>query len=276
MDIARLNRHAWDRQAADGGRWSRPVSDVVIERARQGGWAIRLTPNADVPPDWIPPPDGLAILCLAGGGGQQAPVLAAAGGNVTVLDNSPGQLDADRDVASRHGLKLQLDLGDMRDLSRYASRKFDLIVHPISNCFVDDVRVVWRECYRVLRPGGRLLAGFLNPAFFIFDETADRDRRALEVRHSLPYSDLDSLGEREVEQRAHAGEGATFSHTLESLIGGQIDAGFLIAGFYEDDWDDEATTLNQYMPTAIATLALRPLTSGNEGREESGPGNSGP
>ena len=40
-------------------------------------------------------------------------------------------------------------------------------------------------------------------------------------------------------------------------IGGQIAAGFAIEGFYEDRWDNEATPLNQYMPTSMATLAVK-------------------
>ena len=35
---------------------------------------------------------GLKVLCLASGGGQQGPILAAIGADVTVFDNSQGQL----------------------------------------------------------------------------------------------------------------------------------------------------------------------------------------
>jgi SAM-dependent methyltransferase len=148
----------------------------------------------------------------------------------------------------------------MRDLSRYRKGSFDLIVHPVSNCFVDRVDVVWDECYRVLRPAGRLLAGFLNPALFIFDEAADREHRELMVRHRLPYADLEVMSADEIERRVNIGDGMTFSHSLEAQIGGQLEAGFLLAGLYEDDWNDEATALNRYMPTSLATLAVRPET----------------
>ena len=133
------------------------------------------------------------MLCLASGGGQQGPVLAAAGATVTVLDNSPRQLAQDRLVADRDGLELTTVLGDMRDLSAFADASFDLVFNPVSNVFCPDLAPVWRECYRVLRPGGELLAGFMNPDVFIFDADASENRDELVVRHALPYSDLTHL-----------------------------------------------------------------------------------
>ncbi len=98
-------------------------------------------------------------------------MLAAAGARVTVLDNSPRQLTQDRFVADREHLALQLVEGDMADLSQFASESFDLVFHPVSNCFVPDVRPIWREAFRVLRPGGRLVAGFLNPLVYLSTST---------------------------------------------------------------------------------------------------------
>ncbi len=42
-------------------------------------------------------------------------------------------------------------------------RSFDFIFHPFSNGYVDNVLPVWREAYRVLKPGGTMIAGFINP-----------------------------------------------------------------------------------------------------------------
>ena len=112
------------------------------------------------------------MLCLASGGGQQGPILAAAGANVTVFDNSPNQLAQDRLVADREGLTIETVLGDMADLSAFPDARFDLIFHPVSNVFAPDVRPVWKEAFRVLRPGGSLLAGFMNPVQYLFDDIA--------------------------------------------------------------------------------------------------------
>src|SRR5580658_7124734 len=98
------------------------------------------------------------MLCLASGGGQQGPILAAAGANVTVFDNSPAQLAQDRLVAEREGLVIETVQGDMANLCVFKDARFDLIIHPVSNVFVPDVKPVWREAYRILKPGGALLS----------------------------------------------------------------------------------------------------------------------
>src|SRR5690606_7312110 len=114
------------------------------------------------PKQWFGTLKGKDVLCLASGGGQQVPILAAAGGRVTSFDNSEEQLSRDRAVAEREGLGVETVQGDMADLSVFPDASFDLVFHPASNLFIPDVNPVWRECFRVLRPGGRLLSGFLN------------------------------------------------------------------------------------------------------------------
>jgi SAM-dependent methyltransferase len=258
MDIRAYNRLAWDKQVNGGNPWTIPVSPAAIEAARQGQWAIILTPSRPVPRAWFPDLSGLEVLCLASGGGQQGPILAAAGARVTVLDNSPKQLAQDRLVAERDGLEIHSVEGDMADLSIFPDQSFDLIVHPVSNLFVPDVRRVWAEAYRVLCPGGQLFAGFNNPAIYLFDREL-WERGILQVKHKLPYSDLDSLSAEERQRYIDAGDPLEFSHTLEDQIGGQIDAGFVITGFYEDAYGEEdKDLLTEYMPTFIVTRAVRP------------------
>jgi hypothetical protein len=58
-----------------------------------------------------------------------------------------------------------------------------------------------------------------------------------------------------------SGEAAQFSHSLESQIGGQLEAGFVLTGLYEDHWSEEATPLDPYFPVGLATRALKPPAS---------------
>jgi len=252
-DVRAFNRRAWDRQVEGGNPWTIPFGPEVIAAARKGEFSLLLTEQVPVPRSWFPPLPGLEVLCLASAGGQQGPVLAAAGARVTVFDNSPRQLARDREVAEREGLELRTIEGDMRDLSAFAAGSFDLVFHPVSNVFVPDVCPVWQEAYRVLRPGGILLSGFMNPVVYLSEQAEDG---SLEIRHPLPYSDLESLSAEEIRLRAERGDPLEFGHTLSDLIGGQCAAGFHITAFYEDRFADEPPA--RFTATYIATRAVKP------------------
>ncbi|MET3807223.1 SAM-dependent methyltransferase [Nakamurella sp. UYEF19] len=136
FDAVAYNRGAWDRQVDAGNQWTLPVEPEIIVRARAGDWSVVLIGTMPVPRGWFPGElAGVDVLCLGSGGGQQGPVLAAAGAAVTVLDNSPRQLDRDREVADRDGLTLRTVLGDMRELSAFSSCSFDVVFNPVSNVF---------------------------------------------------------------------------------------------------------------------------------------------
>ncbi|HET6473915.1 MAG TPA: class I SAM-dependent methyltransferase, partial [Pseudomonadales bacterium] len=168
-DLLEHNRRAWNRNSAARIRWSVPVEPDVIARARRGDWSVILTPDKAVPREWFGALAGARVLCLASGGGQQVPILAAAGADVVSFDLSDEQLARDAEVAARDGLAIRTVRGDMADLSVFGDASFDLIFHPVSNVFAPDPVPVWRECARVLRRGGALLVGCMNPAFFLFD-----------------------------------------------------------------------------------------------------------
>ncbi|WOO43323.1 class I SAM-dependent methyltransferase [Rubellicoccus peritrichatus] len=257
MNTVSYNRDAWNKQSRSGSRWSQPVDSSVIASAKAGEWEVILTPNKSVPQGWFGNLSGKKVLCLASGGGQQAPILAAAGARVHSFDNSDEQLAKDLMVAERDQLDLKTCQGDMADLSAFADESFDLIFHPVSNVFSESIRPVWQECFRVLKRGGRLLSGFMNPMFFLFDHEEAEETGTLEVQYALPFSDLKSLPKEKLDRIIQEGLAFEFGHTLDDQIGGQIEAGFAICGFYEDDWDDQATPLNKFASAYIATLARK-------------------
>ena len=255
MDIRSYNREAWNREVEGGeSRWTQPVSAQVIAKARRGEFSIVLTENKFVPLEWFPPLKGCDVLCLASGGGQQGPVLAAVGAQVTVFDNSPSQLKQDQVVAAREALDLTTVEGDAADLSIFPNESFDLVFNPCSTVFMQDVKIVWQECYRVLRHGGILMTGSMNSVHYIFD-LYKLDENILEVKHSIPYSDLTSLDKQDLEEYLEKGLPLEFGHSITDLIGGQCAAGFVITDLYEDTMND--SPLSKYHPSYIATRALK-------------------
>lgn len=251
-NVPSFNKEAWDRQVQSGKNpWTVPVSPELIARARTGDWSVVLTENKPVPHEWFPPMDGLAILGLACGGGQQGPIFAAAGANVTIFDNSPAQLARDREVAEREGLNIRTVEGDMRDLSIFANESFDFIFHPVSNLFIHEIRPVWKEAFRVLRRGGTMLAGFMNPLFYIFGYE-DMDNGNLIVKHKIPYSDIEVYG---MEQLKKEDRPAEFGHSLNDQLAGQLDAGFALIGLYEDH--HTGLKISEHIETYLATRAVK-------------------
>ena len=258
FDPVAYNRAAWDREVDQENEWTQPVGPEVIARARAGDWSVVLIGYRPVARDWFPADlAGTAVLCLASGGGQQGPVLAAAGADVTVFDNSPRQLGRDQEVAARDGLTITTVLGDMRDLSVFADGRFDLVFNPVSNVFCPDLAPVWRECFRVLRPAGVLLTGFMNPDLFIFDIEVLDTRAEFVVRHPIPFSTAELP---EDERLRVYGEGPIeFSHTLTEQIGGQLAVGFTLTDLVEAPHHADATA--RYMPGYFATRAIKPPRS---------------
>ena len=255
MDIRSYNRDAWNREVEGGeNRWSQPVSPEIIAKAKVGQFSILLTENKPVPFEWFPPLSGADVLCLASGGGQQGPVLAAAGARVTVFDNSPGQLKQDQLVAEREALSIVTVEGDAADLSMFADKSFDLVFNPCSTVFMPDVRAVWMECSRVLGAGGILMTGSMNPVHYIFD-LYKADEGILEVARSIPYSDLTSIPQEDLDELIEKGLPVEFGHSLTDLLGGQCDAGFVITHMYEDYMLD--SPLHKYHPSYLATRAVK-------------------
>ena len=254
MDIRTYNREAWNREVESNNRWTQPVTRAVIEKAKEGEYEVLLTENIPVPRRWFPPLSGADVLCLASGGGQQGPIFAALGADVTVFDNSPAQLKQDSLVAEREGLTLRIIEGDAANLSAFADEAFDLIFNPVSTVFMQDVRVVWKECYRTLRHGGVLMTGAMNPAHYIFD-LYKMDEDILEVTHSIPYSDITSLSKEVLDEYLAKGLPLEFGHSLTDLLGGQCSAGFVITDLYEDVMTD--SPLGKYHPNYIATRAVK-------------------
>ena len=146
----------------------------------------------------------------------------------------------------------------MEDLSIFSNESFDFVINPVSTCFTKNVKKVWKEVYRVLRPGAVLITGFQNPVVFSLDKYYN-EKKELKLVHSIPYSEMESLSEEEIKKtKEDDSDCFEFGHSLSDLIGGQTDLGFKITGFYESYWGKQFPNLiDSIMPSFIATKAVK-------------------
>ena len=233
----------------EGWEWGKPISHETYLAAREGRWDVLLTPTKPVPHDWFGDLKGKKVLGLASGGGQQMPIFAALGAMCTVFDYSKKQIESELLVAEREGYEIRAIRGDMTKPLPFQDAEFDLIFHPVSNCYVREVKPIWRECFRVLKPGGLLLSGTDHYVNYIVDEDEER------IVNSLPFDPL--RNPEQMRQLQKDDSGVQFSHTLEEQIGGQLEAGFLLQALYEDT-NGEGRLHALHIPTMLAMLARKP------------------
>ncbi|WP_305767019.1 class I SAM-dependent methyltransferase [Candidatus Epulonipiscium viviparus] len=248
MDYRLINAKTFDDWNQNGWEWGIPIAAEIFAAAKTGNWNVLLTPTKPVPKSWFPSLANAKVLGLASGGGQQMPIFAALGAVCTVLDYSESQLESERLVSRRENYEIEIVRADMTKPLPFANETFDMIFHPVSNCYVENVEPIWAECYRVLKKGGRLLAGLDNGLNFVFG-----DQEGV-FEYVLPYN---PLNDKELyEQSIANGWGIQFSHTIEEQIGGQLMAGFTLKEIYQDT-NGSGLLHNFNLPTFYATLAVK-------------------
>ncbi len=243
-----INSKFFDKWVEEGWEWGQPISHEVYERAKNNDWFVVLTPTKPVPKEWFCEMKNARILGLASGGGQQMPIFSALGAYCTVLDYSEKQLQSEKEVAERENYEIEIVRADMTKSLPFEDESFDLIFHPVSNSYIEDVLPVWMECYRILKRGGILLAGIDNGMNYIFDDDETS------VVNKLPFNPLKDkqLFEKSIKENW----AIQFSHTIEEQVGGQLKAGFVLTDIYHDT--NGTGKLHEFnVPTFYATRAIK-------------------
>ncbi len=244
-----INSETIDRWVADGWEWGRPISHETYQKAREGTWDVLLTPTRPVPHDWFGNLKDKRLLGLACGGGQQIPVFSALGAQCTVLDYSQKQLDSERLVANREGYAVKIVHADMTQPLPFENETFDIIFQPVSNCYVEKLLPIFKECYRILKHGGLFILGQDNGGInYIFD---DEEKTLL---NHLPFNPLKNNDQ--MKQLIDTDSGVQFSHTLEETLGGQLQCGFILTHLYEDT-NGEGNLHDHNIPSFMATRAIK-------------------
>lgn len=211
------NRRAWDGRVRGGKTFARAIDDAQFREAM-----------ADVDLR------GRKLLCLAAGGGRQGVIYAASGAEVTVVDISGAMLELDREAATARGLAIRTVEASMDSMPMLSDGHFDIVVQPVSTCYVPDIRPVYREVARIMRPGGIYISQHKQPVSL----QADVKPSARGYELVEPY--LRSGPLPPVSGSRHREEGTLeFLHTWEELIGELCRAGFVIEDLTEPPHAEE-------------------------------------
>ncbi|MBI4663560.1 MAG: class I SAM-dependent methyltransferase [Verrucomicrobia bacterium] len=213
--VQQQNRQAWDDRARRGAWYTETATErhfknplAVID---QCGWL-----GGDV--------TGQRVLCLAAGGGKQSALYAAAGAMVTVVDISPEMLRLDRQVAIERRLRIQTVEASMDDLSALEPASFEIVVQPVSTCYVPDVEAVYRQVARVTTPGGLYISQHKQPVSLQADVVPSSRGYGL----NEPYHRSGPLPPVAAGTPHRESETLEFLHRWENLLGGLCRSGFVI------------------------------------------------
>ncbi|MEO1617235.1 MAG: class I SAM-dependent methyltransferase [Planctomycetota bacterium] len=252
--ILRTNRDVYDRMATAGDPLCRPATKEELARPLEFvdsvGWLGKSIA-------------GMRTLCLAAGGGRQSAMYAAAGAKVTVVDLSGAMLELDRQAAAEHGFEIRVLQTSMDDLAGLQDGEFDLVIHPVSTCYVPTVEPVYREIARVTRPGGLYISQHKQP--INLQASYARRNGEFTLRHS--YYETHPVPPPETQTHASGRlreQGALeFVHRWQELIGTLCRSGFVIEDLTEplhakpnavaDSFADRAT----YIPPYVRLKARR-------------------
>ena len=248
----KLNQDRWNKVNND---YTAPVTHEELKEAKKHPISVALTVGKKVPQEWFEKANGKKILGLACGGGQQGPVFAAKGYDVTIMDFSTSQLQKDEMVAKREGLTIHTVQADMTKPFPFEDEMFDIIFNPVSNVYIEDLENMYKEAARVLKKGGLLMVGFMNPWIYMYDADVvwDQPDEELLLKFSIPFNskELEEQGKITINPEY----GYEFSHTLETQIRGQLKNGLAMIDFYESC--DKRHRLSRYGNDYIATLCIK-------------------
>ncbi len=226
------NRKAWDARVRAQARFTRPAPDeefadplLAIDGLGWLGTSLA----------------GQRVLCLAGGGGRQSALYAAAGAQVTVVDISPEMLALDREVAAERGFAIRAVEASMDDLTPLEPASFDLVIQPVSTCYVPDILAVYRQVARVTVAGGLYISQHKQPTSL---QTAV-EPGPLGYPVTEPYYRQGPLPP--VVGSPHREPGTLeFLHRWEQMLGGMCRAGFVIEDLVEPLHADEQAALGTF------------------------------
>ena len=214
------SRRAYDKMANAQERFAKPIRKEDLENPLATidgcGWL-----GASI--------SGKRVLCLAAGGGRQSALYAAAGAKVTVVDISPEMLRLDREVAAEFRLDVRTVETSMDDLTMLPQAGFDIVIQPVSTCYVRDIGAVYRQVASITSAEGVYVSQHKQPTSL---QVTDGPTQAGYVLGETYYRQ-GPLPQLSTPGRLREEGTLEYLHRWEELIGLMCRAGFVVEDLLE-------------------------------------------
>ena len=244
-----VNEKAWDSRAKQQQRFTKTADREAYEKAShvlaQQAWLEGAV-------------YGKTVLLLASGGGGQSGLFASQGAKVTVVDISSAMLLNDQALAKEKQFDIQVLHTSMDDLSALEDDFFDVVIHPVSTCYLKNISKVYSEVARVCKSGAVYISHHKQPASLQSSQFPDKKGYYLETP-------LDHSGPLPVVKGSMCREEGTleYVHSWESLLGELCRAGFVIEDLVEPKHGDKKAEVgsfahrNRFLPTFVSVKAVK-------------------
>lgn len=174
-----------------------------------------------------------SILHLQCHFGQETISMARMGAKVTGSDLSDKAIAAAQALSQEMGVPADFICSDVYTLAEKLNQKFDVVFTSFGTIgWLPDVSEWLNVVSHFLKPGGTFVFVDFHPVVWMFDDNFDKIAYSYFQREAIIEEEIGSYADRE---SAIMNRTITWNHSMDQVLGGLLEKGFLLEKFKEYD-----------------------------------------